>query len=439
MKISKRITRTIISLLLIIAASMCFFGCSESEEDYPVTVGNTVFEESPERVAAVSPNGADIMDCIGYSVKVTLVSDDTVTKSLADRERCGSAIDPDTKKIIDNKIQVVIADDNLSDGDIKILEDNNIKVIQLHYGNDDNSILTTYRSIGSIMGGKSGREKAEKAYSTLKHQLLAYKNAVNKKYSDKSIMYLSGTSPYETVIHGSWYNTLLNYSGLKVVSNDIDTPSISINDISKENPDYLVYDGQTFDNIKSKTAVKGAKFLKEGHSLQIPKDTLKMQGSTAIENIRAIVSTIDKEAVKKAEKYIASHPVSQNDSKNDNENNNNKNEKTEETAVTEVTSTVTSTTAPPKPRYELQSKYNVKFTKSAIDSMKKDKENKYIKALQERLSDLGYISEDNTTGYFGDVTEGAIKDFQKNNNLKADGKVSENMLNKLFSSTAKKK
>ena len=70
--------------------------------------------------------------------------------------------------------------------------------------------------------------------------------------------------------------------------------------------------------------------------------------------------------------------------------------------------------------------------------MKKDKENKYIKAMQQRLSHLGYIDEHYVTGYLGDLTIAAIKKFQKANDLDEDGKVNSKLLEKLFSKDAKK-
>ena len=47
-----------------------------------------------------------------------------------------------------------------------------------------------------------------------------------------------------------------------------------------------------------------------------------------------------------------------------------------------------------------------------------------VRAVQDRLYQMGYISEkSHTTGYFGEITEQAVKDFQENNGISADGKV----------------
>ena len=60
-----------------------------------------------------------------------------------------------------------------------------------------------------------------------------------------------------------------------------------------------------------------------------------------------------------------------------------------------------------------------------------------VKALQQKLKDLGYLS-GSADGKFGVATEAAVIAFQKNNNLTADGKAGTATLNKLYSGTAKK-
>lgn len=58
--------------------------------------------------------------------------------------------------------------------------------------------------------------------------------------------------------------------------------------------------------------------------------------------------------------------------------------------------------------------------------------------VQNKLKSLNYLSSKNVTGYYGSVTESAVKAFQKRNSLTADGKVGASTMAKLFSSSAKK-
>lgn len=46
-----------------------------------------------------------------------------------------------------------------------------------------------------------------------------------------------------------------------------------------------------------------------------------------------------------------------------------------------------------------------------------------IRKVQDMLSKLGYLNASNATGYYGEITENAVKLFQRTNNLSADGLV----------------
>ena len=58
-----------------------------------------------------------------------------------------------------------------------------------------------------------------------------------------------------------------------------------------------------------------------------------------------------------------------------------------------------------------------------------------VKAVQQRLYELGYITDKgNITGTFGEKTEAAVKEFQERNKLAGDGKVGNVTMEKLYSS-----
>lgn len=73
---------------------------------------------------------------------------------------------------------------------------------------------------------------------------------------------------------------------------------------------------------------------------------------------------------------------------------------------------------------------------SAPSSLKKGSSGADVKKVQQRLRELGYYS-GSIDGDYGAGTESAVKAFQRNNGLEADGKVGSRTLAKLNSSTAK--
>lgn len=424
-----RIVKTTICALLLFCTLIFTVGCNSSDSSYPITIGKTTFNSKPEKVAVLSPNVADIVCQLGMEKDITLISSDVITDSLKDKKTCGTAIEPDTKKIIDSDIEVVLADDNMSDGAIKTLEDSDVKVVQFHYGNTGEDILTTYTSVGAILNGETGKTKGNEAYTKLMNTLKNYKTEFSKKHSKDKLLFLEGTGPYVSVIKESWYGKLLAFTGTDVVTKDVNNSTYDVNMICSLNPKYLVCNNDTYKSLENKDTLKKCDFNKSNGHIIIEKNKLKLQGKTAIENVEKILQTIDKSTFEK----IKTTPTTTV-------------EKTtkgaKSTTASKATTTVTTTTVPtttkPKEKYPLQSKYKVEFTDSAIKTMTLQSQNDYNKAMQERLTDLGYLASGNSTGYFGDMTKTALENFQKNNKLSATGTVDSKTLQVMFSSSAKK-
>jgi cell wall-associated NlpC family hydrolase len=59
-----------------------------------------------------------------------------------------------------------------------------------------------------------------------------------------------------------------------------------------------------------------------------------------------------------------------------------------------------------------------------------------VRNLQKQLIDLGYLGAGKATGYYGDETTKAVKDFQKANDLSVDGKTGEQTLDCIYSPNA---
>ncbi len=62
-----------------------------------------------------------------------------------------------------------------------------------------------------------------------------------------------------------------------------------------------------------------------------------------------------------------------------------------------------------------------------------------VREAQRRLIHYGYLASGLDKGYYGDLTEAAVKQFQRQNNLTVDGTVGIQTMTKLLSSNAKKK
>ena len=61
-----------------------------------------------------------------------------------------------------------------------------------------------------------------------------------------------------------------------------------------------------------------------------------------------------------------------------------------------------------------------------------------LQRVQELLNKYGYLSSSHVTGYYGEVTETAVKNFQKNNSLSSDGSVGMQTMAKLTGSDVRR-
>lgn len=61
-----------------------------------------------------------------------------------------------------------------------------------------------------------------------------------------------------------------------------------------------------------------------------------------------------------------------------------------------------------------------------------------VRQVQNLLSKLGYLNSGNVTGYYGEVTENAVKSFQRTNGLSADGLAGRQTMAKLTSDSARR-
>ena len=71
------------------------------------------------------------------------------------------------------------------------------------------------------------------------------------------------------------------------------------------------------------------------------------------------------------------------------------------------------------------------------ENLKEGMEHPFVAELQERLMELGFMENDEPTQFYGPVTAGAIKTYQRQNNLTQDGVAGQETLAALFSEEAK--
>ena len=394
-------------LMLALSSVLVFSGCGDGE--YPVEVANIKISSEPKNIVVLDASTADIIECIGYEVKMVGRSDEVNQKSLSAAPSVGSAQSPDINKIIDIGADLVFVNDSLSDESRAKLDENKINVVNIAVAGSQKQLETTYTTVGRILGGNTvGAAKGEEAYSKLISQMEDIKSKVtvvdnNAALNTVCYMY-SVNGKLRLTTSGTYGDMLLGYTGCVNVAVNIDENKVEVNTLKVANPNYLFYsDEQTLQAIKDDSVLSGLSAIKDGKTLMISADEMNRQGLSAINTLNKMVGFIHPELAVK-------------DSDN-------------ESSDTSATEAVVKSVA---------DDYKIKLDDDL--SLAPDDENDNVKAMQQRLFDLGYIDdEENVTGYYGEVSKTAVSDFQSKNGLKDSGEADKETLAALFAKNAKKK
>lgn len=401
--------KKIISLFLVgilaVSSATLFSGCGDS--DYPVAVANFEIKEKPSKVVVLDPNAADIISYIGYDVYMIGRSDEVNQEWLNIVPSFGSVTQPDINAIIEGNTDVVFATEDMSRENRELLEDKGIKVITLSEAITQTQLYTNYITLGKILGGsESGTLKAETAYNELITEMDKQKvKAEEARESDipYEVCYLySEDEQLKMMTSGTYGDMLLSYTGsVNIAVNATDT-TVEFNNLKVANPDYVFYDSEeTLNIINAIDTLKSLNAVKKKNMLMVTSEEMHRQGNTALETLEKMIGFMYPSLAKQ-----------------DNSSSN-------ADGATEPTQ---------KEAKSLAEDYKIDLKDLKLEY---EQDNDNVLAMQKRLFDLGYIDDDeNVTGYYGDVTKGAVKAFQKNNEIKETGTADNETLVAMFKEDA---
>lgn len=436
--------RKIISLLLVTAligaTALVFSGCGDNK-DFPVDVANFTVEKKPENIVVLDPNAADIIAFEGYDVKMAGRSDEVNQDYLSVVPSVGSKATPDVGKITQSGATLVFADNTISDETKTALNKSNVQVIQMESAQTTNELETNYKTIGKIMGGKeTGANNGETSYKKLLDSLDKIKTSVKEFNSSTETGNILDTVCYlylengtlKMMTNSTYGDLLIGYTGAVNAAVNVESNEVDVNVLKVANPNYIFYsDDATLQFIKSEKTLKTLNAVKKNSMMMVSLDELSRQGQTAINTLTNMVNFMYPNYAKQNASATQPAATAQNT-----------NSKTQTativapTTATTLATTPTTTPATTAPA-SLAKKYKITYTDKTV--LKNEDDNSNVKAMQQRLYDLGYITDkENVTGYFGDVTKAAVNAFQKDNAIAQTGKADSKTLNALFDANAKK-
>lgn len=121
---------------------------------FPVIIGNTTLEQTPESIVCLSPEAAQAIIDLGFSARLVGISSDfTPPESFTQLAVMGTQQAPDIQQIVSVAPQLLVTASPISSGNMTILQQAGIKVLVLPTVEQQDNIITEYREILSLLGG----------------------------------------------------------------------------------------------------------------------------------------------------------------------------------------------------------------------------------------------------------------------------------------------
>ena len=438
----KKFVSILLAALMCCAVVLPLAGCGD--ENYPVTVANITIKSEPKAIVVLDPSAADIISYMSYDAKIVGRSAEVDQSYLAVAPVFGTSVSPDINGIIGAGAEVVFANNSIPDAAAEALEDNDVKVIKMSLADSPSALETNYLTIGKILGGaKTGEAKGKESYDKLIEHMDKLKiqatSTANSVLNTACYLY-SGRGGLRLMTSGTYVDMLIGYTGAVNVAVNIDQNNVDENTLKIANPNYIFYDSEdTLSAVKQSAVLSKLTALSEKKTLMLSAPEISRQGLTALATLEKMVYFMHPELEKNkaaSETAAATQPTTA---------------QTATQAATQAATTQPATTTAPQATTAPAQETTAAATepKSVAEQYKIDlsdltleyeDENDDVKAMQQRLFDLGYIDDkENVTGYYGDMTKEAVEAFQKKSKLDENGEEADSKtLEALFMSNAPK-
>lgn len=453
--------KKIIVFLLTAAVMICCCACSsQNGGEYPVKIANYTFYEKPDSIVCLNDSVADILIACGYSERISARSDECTQPEISGVPSVGPKNKPNSKKILEASPDVVFADKTL-DSDVKqSLEENHTNVLTMVSAENGDELTKLYESICAVAdGNKSGRENgAEKSKS-----ILLTMDDLQRIIPESEIVVtacylynLDGEAANDSTMSGK----LFSYANATNVCAARSTPEENISKLKLSNPDFIFCARGLKDKLPDDSNYKELKAVKTGKVFEIDSLLIQRQGNSLTEVLSFMIENMypditedrdtsqaskvseaseeSKPESSEASKPESSAQESKEESKEESKQESSKESKPESSEESSKESSDDSTAESSTESSVQASKIEADDSLEIYDGLAYGfgEEGSDVEKIQIRLQYLGYF-DDNPTGYFGEVSQDAVRKFEKENGLEEDGYLSTEELRLMFSSDVK--
>lgn len=387
----KRALAVILAAVLSISLCACSVNFGGSKE-YPLVLGHTQVDSQPAdgSVIVLDDNVADVIIACGYVSKVMAVSDECTQKDYDGLTKVGTAAAPDAATITAMKPSLIFMTNDTSKDAKDAFKKAGIPTLTMASAGSALELETLYSSVSSALGGqitgyKKGLQTADDELNSI--DSFYGKIPVNENVT-KTVCFLFDLNGKAST-DNTYGNFLIECAGGKNVLDGMTGDSIALTQLALLDPTYLVCPQGKAEEFKNNGILSTLSAVKKGKLIEMPAEYMYRQGSEISDAVEYLAKKL--------------YPSMNNG---------------ETGEITE----------------SLADKYGIEIDGKTLEYGESGDD---IRAMQQRLDDLGYLPID-PTGEFLDNTVTAMEEFKKYNGISpTDGKTAdEETLKKLFSDSA---
>ena len=406
--------KKIVALALVAGMVLSATACNSSRsEEYPVKLANITISKAPDRVIVLSDSIADILVSCGFIKKIEGRSDECTQEEISGVKTVGSKLKPDLEKISALSPDVIFADSDMPKEQLTKLNESGFTVITFVPATSMSGISDLFGNVGAVMAGETtGREIGEERAETLSVTMDDLQRLIPDSKVLVTACYLydeKGTSLKDDTPSGKLFEYLNAVNVCKAGVADDE----AFNALKLANPQYIFCDIGVKDKIMKSELFKDFSAVKNKQVYELSSELFSRQGNSLVEALTDMI-----EIMYPSVSINPEDPTKRTESSK------------AETSKAETSKAETSKATTSKVKADT----SLKITKDMFFEFGDIKDD--IKKVQNRLEALGYFNEEKS-GYYGEVTQKAVKAFQKANKLTQSGNCDYKTLTLMFSAKAK--
>ncbi len=292
----KKLICVMLSVSLMLLATSCNFLVKNDDQeqfDYPVTVGNLVFEKAPDGVVVLSDNLADIILACGYEGKLSGRSDICTQEGLELLPSVGTPDSPDIGMLREMNTSLVLSDEIFDDETKQQIADLGADILVIKPASNKNELVKLYGNIASVLGGSySGKMKAMDTFDSIQESLDSMKNEVMDKNVVSTVCYIYDIDGDQCkVAYGNDYSAeLFDYAQLTNIAADDDDGFIGIDVLLRGNPDTIFCAEGVSEKLRVNEDLSSLSAVLRNRIYTLPEKYLKLQGNTCLVTVDYLIA-----------------------------------------------------------------------------------------------------------------------------------------------------